>query len=252
MNKKYSIIIILIITLSMFVGCDNSKNPVQYSNNINSEKLSDDLWDEAVFEFEKGNLSDGIDILNKMSPDSIKNHKEYSLYLDLAKKYVDSKWNGEWQNPGFASHRITKIVIKNAKPYIVWEIENSSSHHIAEFPEDTYDTIYKIVPKGEAGFDVDGNLVLKTDDIMIFPYWNGDTYEFGRVGSGESGKYTSIYNEEITPSIGMTAEEVENSTWGKPSKINKTTTRYGVHEQWVYSSGRYIYLDDGIVTAIQE
>lgn len=35
-------------------------------------------------------------------------------------------------------------------------------------------------------------------------------------------------------------------------QINKTTTEYGVHEQWVYGNGRYIYLDDGIVTAIQE
>ncbi len=54
------------------------------------------------------------------------------------------------------------------------------------------------------------------------------------------------------PEIGMTAEEVKNSTWGKPTKINKTTTKYGVHEQWVYSSGKYIYFDDGVVTSIQE
>jgi len=49
----------------------------------------------------------------------------------------------------------------------------------------------------------------------------------------------------------MTAEKVEKSTWGKPSDINKTTTKYGVSEQWVYSRG-YVYLDDGIVTSIQE
>lgn len=57
------------------------------------------------------------------------------------------------------------------------------------------------------------------------------------------------------PVIGMTADEVKNSTWGEPSTVNKTTTKYGVSEQWVYKSStknRYIYLDDGIVTAIQE
>lgn len=70
-------------------------------------------------------------------------------------------------------------------------------------------------------------------------------------------------NEEVTtpeipkipPAIGMTAEDVRNSTWGEPSDINKTTTKYGVSEQWVYKFGNehhYIYLDDGIVTAIQE
>lgn len=57
---------------------------------------------------------------------------------------------------------------------------------------------------------------------------------------------------KLEPSIGMTAEEVCNSTWGEPNKINKTTTEYGTSEQWVYGGGRYIYLDDGIVTAIQE
>lgn len=54
------------------------------------------------------------------------------------------------------------------------------------------------------------------------------------------------------PKIGMTPEEIENSTWGFPNDINKTTTEYGVHEQWVYGNGKYIYFDDGKVTAIQE
>lgn len=54
------------------------------------------------------------------------------------------------------------------------------------------------------------------------------------------------------PAIGMTAKEVENSTWGSPQDINKTTTASGVSEQWVYSGYRYIYLENGIVTAIQE
>ena len=56
----------------------------------------------------------------------------------------------------------------------------------------------------------------------------------------------------VVPSVGMTAEEVRNSTWGKPEDINRTTTAYGVHEQWVYSNNRYIYFDNGIVTTIQE
>lgn len=53
-------------------------------------------------------------------------------------------------------------------------------------------------------------------------------------------------------SIGMTASEVENSYWGKPTKVNKTTTANSVSEQWVYSSGKYVYLENGIVNAIQE
>ena len=53
------------------------------------------------------------------------------------------------------------------------------------------------------------------------------------------------------PSIGMTSEEVRASRWGDPEKINTTTTANGTSEQWVYSSGNYVYLDNGIVTTIQ-
>lgn len=52
--------------------------------------------------------------------------------------------------------------------------------------------------------------------------------------------------------IGDTADFVINqSQWGKPSKINRTITRNGTHEQWVYGDNNYLYLDNGIVTAIQ-
>lgn len=54
------------------------------------------------------------------------------------------------------------------------------------------------------------------------------------------------------PEIGMSEEEVLNSTWGEPEDINKTTIRYGTSEQWCYSWDKYIYFEDGIVTAIQE
>lgn len=55
-----------------------------------------------------------------------------------------------------------------------------------------------------------------------------------------------------TPKIGMTANEVLNSTWGNPQKKNKTTTKYGISEQWVYSDNRYVYLNNEVVTTIQD
>lgn len=62
--------------------------------------------------------------------------------------------------------------------------------------------------------------------------------------------------EEAKPKIGMTANEVLASSWGNPDDINRTTTAYGVREQWCYTSGYgkqgYIYFEDGIVTTIQE
>lgn len=54
------------------------------------------------------------------------------------------------------------------------------------------------------------------------------------------------------PSIGMTADQVRNSTWGSPKEINKSTYSWGTKEQWVYSDYRYIYLENGIVTSIHD
>lgn len=59
-------------------------------------------------------------------------------------------------------------------------------------------------------------------------------------------------DKKTAPKIGMTAEEVRNSTWGKPESINTTETASHISEQWVYSNNRYVYLEDGIVTTIQD
>lgn len=40
--------------------------------------------------------------------------------------------------------------------------------------------------------------------------------------------------------------------WGKPKDVNKTKTAYGTNEQWIYSGNRYLYFDDGELTAIQD
>lgn len=41
-------------------------------------------------------------------------------------------------------------------------------------------------------------------------------------------------------------------SWGEPSDINKTSGSFGVHEQWVYSDGTYLYFENGKLTTIQE
>lgn len=56
-----------------------------------------------------------------------------------------------------------------------------------------------------------------------------------------------------SPRIGMTREQVINQTrWGKPYDVNRTTTARGTREQWVYGDRRYLYFDNGILTTIQD
>jgi len=50
--------------------------------------------------------------------------------------------------------------------------------------------------------------------------------------------------------VGMTAAQVR-SAWGAPTSVNRTSTAGGTDEQWVYGLGWYVYLEDGVVTAIQ-
>lgn len=68
-----------------------------------------------------------------------------------------------------------------------------------------------------------------------------DKYGQSNVNLARQGKVKIGWNKELC---------IE--AWGKPRSVNKTTTAYGVHEQWVYSTSRYLYFDDGILTAIQE
>ena len=49
---------------------------------------------------------------------------------------------------------------------------------------------------------------------------------------------------------GMTAEQVRFS-WGAPDKINTTVVKGATHEQWVYESRSFVYLENSVVTAIQ-
>jgi flavodoxin len=51
--------------------------------------------------------------------------------------------------------------------------------------------------------------------------------------------------------IGMSQQDVLDSSWGKPDRVNRTTTANGVREQWVYGHGNYLYFTNGVLTAYQ-
>ena len=69
-------------------------------------------------------------------------------------------------------------------------------------------------------------------------------------------KYGSIKGKQIFNGLlflGYTKQMALDS-WGEPEYINKTTTKAGIHEQWVYDTlnHKYLYFDNGILTTIQE
>ncbi len=52
-------------------------------------------------------------------------------------------------------------------------------------------------------------------------------------------------------SIGMSQQDALDSSWGRPTKVNRTTTGKTVSEQWVYEGSGYLYFTDGVLTAYQ-
>lgn len=105
---------------------------------------------------------------------------------------------------------------------------------------------------------------VKDGEIISFINGEHDTWETKELLDKEKRKtQNEVEKEQIKenkeqeqlsniPKIGMTADEAKETNWGEPNKINKTTYSWGVTEQWCYSHNRYIYLEDGIVTAISE
>lgn len=51
--------------------------------------------------------------------------------------------------------------------------------------------------------------------------------------------------------IGMSAEEVLMSNWGRPERVNRSVYAHGTREQWVYGSGQYLYFENGRLTSLQ-
>lgn len=57
--------------------------------------------------------------------------------------------------------------------------------------------------------------------------------------------------KKLGVTLGMSQQDVLDSSWGRPDHVNRTTTARGTREQWVYGSGNYLYFEDGVLTAIQ-
>lgn len=123
------------------------------------------------------------------------------------------------------------------------------------------------VPEGHYDYESkDGAVYIPDLDIYIYPPISEDAGSLA-VKFGDA-RYTFTFyddqnymkkkiaennrNAPKDPAIGMNAAEVEASTWGKPKSIHKTTYEWGTVEQWVYSGNRYIYFDNGRVSAISE
>ncbi|MGW8442032.1 tetratricopeptide repeat protein [Paenibacillus sp. S33] len=158
-------------------------------------------------------------------------------YLDskgyLAQAFMLDHFQGIWkeesgyENLTFKNGEVTKVMFPNSqdKSTYTWPTTLVGNELHAD-----NGTIYYLK---------NDNLIAKDESL--------GTNSFFKVGN-----YEDIPPEKLTPQIGMTEQEVIDSKWGLPKHVNKTTTAYGVNEQWVYDRYKYIYFENGFVTAIQD
>lgn len=229
----------------------------------NSKKLSehafnsckDDIYDTAIRRYEDGRFEEALSLFEEFG--EYKDTQQYIEYCNLMIRFQgaykstlsknDSKvLNGwklttydmdAWNASGVSKDEEYLTLTKDENQYYMYEKQYSSVteafsvYALIETDDKTSQGIDEIY----TGKDLD---VLYKKDSSI----NERTLEEG-------------YDKEISrpdPQIGMTKEEVRESTWGEPKRIHKTSNTYGITEQWVYEYHKYIYFDDGIVTSIQE
>lgn len=54
------------------------------------------------------------------------------------------------------------------------------------------------------------------------------------------------------PFVGMSRDEAEHITWGRPTDKRRFETAAGVSEVWSFAGNRYLYLSDRTVIAISQ
>lgn len=207
--------------------------------------LENELYEEAAVAFEEISGYQDADALFELSRKTAEENKDLIEKIQGTYKFVDTG----------NVHYSSKLVVQEKKFY------------------DYYDTLNTAYGTKISHVDSEKNAIyLKNSYWYILKDGKLYEYEYDDEYNELTKKYETVYKNELRcvwektdlniklspkdpkeePAIGMTAEQVRNSTWGSPDEINRTTTAYGIHEQWVYSNYRYIYLDDGIVTAIKD
>ncbi len=127
---------------------------------------------------------------------------------------------------------------------------------------------------GSAGINcqfIDIGTHLKIDGLVLNQAPNNgpifDPYYHATLDDGHAGYFSVTFLSFLTgispataaaeckrrgdPHVGMKAAQVEATCWGKPEHINRKESSHGIHEQYIYGDGRFVYLHNGVVTEVQ-
>lgn len=199
------------------------------------DELNDAIYREAIKLFNQKYFVEARELFNE-----IEHYKDTREYLDSEYYKIEGRWRRYDTNYYFVLDTEGRIrrVNENKDKYGYTEGYRSYAYYWSQAGDFVFSS-YEITFVDDS---IGGKLIL-----------NGrEEYKF--IGKDITLAIEKIREQEakVKPVIGMIKYEVRNSTWGEPIDINRTITGYGIHEQWVYSNNRYIYFENGIMTAIQD
>jgi len=258
-KMKKGIITTAVVVIVAVVGIAGVvMNPNYKYRKVNS-LVADGKFDEAVAVCEKLITSENkAEVQAKIAKVKVLKESTYSFNIGMtefnSESYKDAYYQfttvpkEDTKNYDNASDKIKQCI----------DLENKQAIAQAELSVSKLDyqgALYDIEPALDIDKDNKQLLDLKGKYIKL--------NEESKAKASEEFK-TQLFNENgiLTPkqeeakskgaTVGMTKQECLDSSWGNPEDINKTTTASGVSEQWVYSSNRYLYFEDGILTTIQD
>ncbi len=166
---------------------------------------------------------------------------EFKAQLNQERKALKESLINDLAKKDFKTNNYTYTKAYQPEYYLSLYFTSMKNYNMEEYTY-AYDIIKKIPNsyKGKYAEDIEiAKTQIKRKSDGVTDEW--DVQE----------KQEKIQNTD--PQIGMTKEEVINDTrWGKPNDVNRTITKHGVEEQWVYNVYGYLYFEDDKVTVIQD
>lgn len=217
--------------------------------------ISDSNYEKGMEAIDKGNYDQAITYLEKshgkkaeQSLDlaaSLKvSEKNYILGMDLysQKEYEKALSKLETVISEFPEYNKVKEAIAECDKILVNECLGYAQ---TLCNKSEYDDAYFMVQKA-LEYDSNSNEALMLNDEIVKKKNEAETKKQEEEAKAEKARKKS---EGVR--IGMSQQDVLDSSWGKPNDINRTTNAYGVSEQWCYDNYNYLYFEDGILTDIQ-
>ena len=94
--------------------------------------------------------------------------------------------------------------------------------------------------------------IVKDEELTeLYSKWDEHNEKLKKAEKEEREKEKKARKKQQGVRIGMSEQDVLDSSWGKPTKINKSVYSWGTYEQWVYPNYNYLYFENGKLTSIQ-